>query len=48
MCQITPLSRKFEQVVKSYGKKFKFPAQGNDLAPFVGNGTKKKHFNSEI
>ena len=24
------------------GKKFKFSAQGRDLAPFVGNGTKVK------
>ena len=37
-----PLSRKFEKVVTLKGRKFKLSAQGQDLALFVGNGTKIK------
>ena len=49
-CQITILSRKFElstHSTKQLTYLFKFSAQGSDLAPFIGNGTKVKIF-SEI
>ena len=39
MCHITPLSK----LLTVMGAKFKFSAQGSDLAPFIGNGTKVKN-----
>ena len=41
-CQISPLSRKFEYLFSEKGGKFKLSAQGQDLAPFVGDGTRVK------
>jgi hypothetical protein len=35
-------NRSLEQNKLFMGKKFKFSAQGSDLAPFVGNGIKVK------
>ena len=42
MCQNSPLSRKFEKLFTEKGGKFEFSAQGEELAPFVGNVTKVK------
>ena len=41
-CQITPLSKIFNKLFTVKGGKFKFSAQGRDLATIVGNGTKVK------
>ena len=44
MCQITVLncSTKVKKLFTEKGGIFKLSAQGRDLAPFVGNGTKVK------